>query len=78
MHKAHPFSFVTFFFFLAISQSFLVKKFYQNVSKNENYYEKLQNVLVHYKDLKGLLQNYSLNLLRLELPYLNRRNFGRT
>ena len=62
MYEAYPFSFVTFFFSLAISQSFHVKKFHQNVSKNENYYKKLQKMLVHYKDLKGLLQNYILNL----------------
>ena len=57
MHEAQFFSFVTFFFFPGFISKFPRKKSQQDVSKNENYHEKLQNMSVHYKDLKGLLQN---------------------
>ena len=52
MHEAQLFSFVTFFFFPGFISKFPRKKSQQDVSKNENYHEKLQNMSVHYKDLK--------------------------
>ena len=62
MHKAQHFSFVTFFFFPGFISKFLRKKSQQNVSKNENYHEKLQNVSVHYKDLKMTSPKLDLEL----------------